>query len=184
MHDTWRERLGTDKDGGYVVVDVTLEDDENPGPWGLTDHSGSVTRPVTLHVMGEQVEKGHRNAWHAGQISEALAEIVKPAPGWTLDEIAELRGIWDRWHLNTMRGGCVHQTVKVWENTPYRRIDLDGTTAHPNNACPVGYRYGSAWLAEILPDDVQARVRHLMRDRSGDLYRARGYDGAGKAVPR
>jgi hypothetical protein len=31
---------------------------------------------------------------------------------------------------------------------------------------------------------VQARVRHLMRDRSGDLYRARGYDGAGKAVPR
>jgi hypothetical protein len=64
---------------------------------------------------------------------------------------------WDRWHLNTMRAGCAHQTV-VWEDSRYGvRPSLERTPV-----CPVsGYRYGSAWLVEVLPDTVLVKCREF-----------------------
>lgn len=187
MSETYRQRLGTTDDRSYVVVDVALHTNRNPGTHQTTDH-GTIVDPLELSVTGEIYAphtsplRGH-DAISAGQIVDMLAEIVKPAPGWTLDEIAELQATWQRWHLNLMRAGCVHQTTIIREQTAYGpRVDLDATTAHPDNACPAGYRYGSAWLTEELPTNVVARVRELMRDRSEDLYRARGYDGAGRPM--
>lgn len=184
MRETWRHRLGKTADGGYVVVDVELENERNRGDWQTIDH-GTVTDPLTLSITGEAYARGDRRGdpSRAGQCVEALGDIVTPAAGWSLEEIAELRGIWERWHLNTVRAGCAHQTVIVHEESTYGpRLNLEGITAHPDNACPAGYRYGSAWLTEELPADVLERVRHLMRDRTADLHRARGYDDRGRAL--
>lgn len=171
------QRVGKTESGGYVVLEVSI--DRTPGEWQTTTHD-TVTDPLCLHIVGEAYEKGERrgNPSRAGQCVDALDEITKPAAGWTLDEVREVRALWDRWHLNTMKAGCAHQTV-VWEDEPYRRPSLELTQPCPET----GYRYGHAWLTEPLPDDVIERVKHLFRDRSHDLHLERGYDAAGNAYP-
>ena len=174
--ETYRHRLGTDADGGYVVVDVRLEPIH--GDHETITHD-TVTGGLRFAISGEHYAKGERrgNPSRAGQCIESLGEIVKPAAGWTLEEIAELAKLWDRWHLNDLRAACSHMkpfpqgaraTTEEWANRP---------------TCPdTGYRYGNSWLVEPLPTEVVERVRELMRDRSRDLYRERGYDASGKRV--
>jgi hypothetical protein len=172
-------RLGTTADRSYVVVRCQLS--TVPGEHVTVTH-GTVSDPVRLSLSGEVVEYRHRDAYAAGQIVDTLDEITTPAPGWTLDEIREVREIWQAWHLNDMRAACAHMDP----NTLVREPDSYGGSriaCGAANTCPVsGYTYGSAWLTAPLPDDIQARIRHLFRDRSQALYRARGYDGNGNAV--
>jgi hypothetical protein len=86
-----------------------------------------------------------------GSVVEALPEPARTK----VRRIVELA---DRWHLNTMRAGCAHQTV-VYETGPYGRQQPSLERTKP---CPVtGYRYGSAWLVEVPPEDVIAELRAL-----------------------
>lgn len=173
MTETYRQRLGTTATGGYVVVDVTLGATE--GTHQTVAHE-SITAPVRLSITGEAYEKHERRGdpSRAGQCADALDEITEPAPGWTLDEIRELRALWDRWHLNDLRAACAHMPADARERWDRReRVECSEGS---------GYLFGTAWLVEPLPDEVVTRVLDLMRDRSDDLYRARGYDASGKPV--
>lgn len=162
-------RLGTTEDGGYVVVGTALR--VTPGKWQTVTH-GTVENPLCLSFMGQVYEKGARRGYpsHAGQIQDALDAITVPAPGWTLDEVAEVHRIWNDWHLNTLNAACVHQTEPSQGDDP--------------EPCPVtGYRYGHGWLVNPLPDAVVERVAYLFRDRTHEQYVARGYDAAGNVYP-
>ena len=76
-----------------------------------------------------------------GQILDDVRQ-VKPAKEWTYEMVSKLCDIWERWHLNSMRAGCEHQ----------RNSGREFEVGEP---CPVcGYRYGSAWLREEVPQDV------------------------------
>lgn len=99
-------------------------------------------------------------AHSAGQGREELLRITECAPGFNVGKLHELYALWDRWHLNDMNAGCVHQPPEsvVWENEPYRRVDLKNTPPCPDT----GYRYGSAWLIEPLPSDVIMRAQELI----------------------
>lgn len=172
-------RIGTTAEGGYIVVEIKLTTQSFDRH--TIDHE-PITNVQRLSITGEHYHPGDRRGdpSSGGQIVDDLALITVPAPGWSLDEIAELANIWQDWHLNDMQAGCAHQTVIVYESTPYgRRVDLNGTTAA--NTCPVGYRYGSSWLVKPLTDEVLATIARLDRDRTEDLFRARGYDGSGEA---
>ena len=180
-----KHRIGQTATGGYVVVEVRLTEVETSQPWQTVTHE---TLPVgtplaRLSITGEHYERGDRRGdpSSCGQNIDSLDEVTTYAPGWDAEQVADLKALWTEWHLNDMQAGCVHQTEKVYEDTQgYRRIDLDATTAA--NDCPAGYRYGSAWLVKPLTPEVRERIARLDRDRSADLYKARGYDGAGKAV--
>jgi hypothetical protein len=75
-----------------------------------------------------------------GQI---LEEVAKLFPHHVQAQL--LIAIWRRYHLNDMQPGCVHQRLLGWE-----KYD-----EHPSEPCPVcGYKYGSAWLIEEIPDDI------------------------------
>ena len=123
------------------------------------------------------------NVISSGQNRETLGELLD-TPGATLDypreELAEILAIWERWHLNGMVAGCSHQTGEGWNTRPIdpnkplnaygRHFEGQGQPSwnmfgwirpdeHPNGLlgkpCPVcGYRYGSAWLVDILPGYV------------------------------
>lgn len=175
-----RERLGTTTDGEYIVVDFELRAES--GEHQTIDH-GTIVDPLTVSLSGDVCVNrfGRVDYLGGGQIIGELARITKPAPGWTLEEVRELAKLWDRWHLNTMRAGCAHMDPA----TLVREDDGYGGTriSTKENACPeTGYRYGHAWLTEPVPADVVGRLEHLMRDRSQDLYRARGYDASGRKV--
>jgi hypothetical protein len=193
-----RHRLGTTDTGDAVIVEVRITTDEQD--YTTVTHE-RVTGSLRLSVTGEVI-----NAWHdrhgrgrddnaivsCGQVGgyaddpgrSALNSITTPAPGWTLAEIAELEAIWARWHLNDMRAACAHMDPATLAREPNGYGGDRISTTDPANTCPEsGYRYGHAWLYEPIPADVLADVARLTRDRSHDLYAARGYDGAGKAYP-
>jgi hypothetical protein len=176
-----KHRLGTTADGGYVVVEIRLEPTQNSQNFKTVDHGPVPEDALRLAITGEHYRKGDRRGdpSSAGQCADALDEVTTPAPGWTLEEIAELKALWDEWHLSDMQAGCSHVPTPLWETTQgYRRPDLKNTPACPET----GYRYGSAWLVKVLTPEVLATIERLDRDRSNDLYKARGYDSSGKAV--
>jgi hypothetical protein len=92
--------------------------------------------------------------------------------------------IWRRWHLNDMKADCEHQREESWDKRPIdpakplntygkhfpgqshdtwnmlawvrRDEHPDGLLSHP---CPVcGYKYGTAWNREEIPDEVLAEI--------------------------
>jgi hypothetical protein len=78
--------------------------------------------------------------------------------------IAELA---DRWHLNGLTPGNRAQEdfLRSMRNT-FGRFSYDTACAFLDGAEPSllavdGYKYGSAWLVEIVPDEVLAELRQL-----------------------
>lgn len=83
-----------------------------------------------------------------GQVHRLLDDTLSCVDEWTPTTVRVLRGLWDRWHLNDMRAGCVHQ----------RRKSAPEISAK----CGVcGYKYGSAWLHEDVPVQVLRYLQSL-----------------------
>lgn len=92
--------------------------------------------------------------------------------------------VWERWHLNDMKAGCEHQRAEGWYKRPIdpsKPTDTYGKhfegqqgsswnllswvrkNEHPQGLmcepCPTcGYKYGTAWLHEPIPDEVIAEI--------------------------
>ena len=68
-----------------------------------------------------------------------------------------LADLWERWHLNDLRAGCEHQE-------DVKRADPDWRERLPvGDSCPVcGYRYGSEWRYEPVPDEVLTEILELL----------------------
>ena len=93
-----------------------------------------------------------------GQIVMHEWEIVKYAPGWSRELEQEFRAVWDRWHLNDRRAGTLAQekhlmTIKdEFPGYEWAKVKLKDAGLDPDP--DTGYRYGSAWLKEPLPQSV------------------------------
>ena len=107
--------------------------------------------------------------------------------GWTYKKLVEFKAIWDRWHLNGMIAECKHQKALGWKYEEHhaKRDKLFGsewlakkasikflrfihkytlfyTPQFTGDKCPTcGYKIGSKWLFEKLPDDVLKFVKGL-----------------------
>lgn len=84
-----------------------------------------------------------------------------------------LKRLWDRWHLNDMKAGCAHQEARYRDHpedrptysNDYRGATGDRLSPDEGSACPqCGYRYGSAWVYEQLPDDLIEQIDAASRD--------------------
>lgn len=134
-----------------------------------------------LSLTGVEGPKANGDAkGGCGQIVSVLSEReLKVSPGWNREAIAKLAEVWDRWHLNDARAGCEHQRAEKWSERPidpskpledwihFEGQDLasrnmlvwvrpdehpEGLLTAPCETC--GYRYGTAWLTEEVPEDV------------------------------
>jgi hypothetical protein len=137
-------------DGRRVTAEVALR----PVPDGFqtTTHQpavGLLGLSVTSYLWrrdGSDIETGGATRAHL------RGRLDRLAPDITREDVTALADIGDRWHLNDLSAGCVHQEV-VWEDGRYgRQPSLTATEPCPET----GYRYGSAWLVEPLPEDVIA----------------------------
>lgn len=95
----------------------------------------------------------------AGQCQDQLmANYATPAKGFTQEMVCKLYHTWERWHLNDMRAGTLTQEAAVREwcgrgNT----YDYDRVCNYLKSIGLLydeGYKYGSSWLKEEVPDDV------------------------------
>ncbi len=107
-----------------------------------------------LSIVGEVVNHAY------GQCYDFIRGLVEQHGSGHRDkgEILKLLDIWDRWHLNTMRAGTPRQQeiIRPWlkrnPNKDYTE-QCDYLFSH-GLLIDDGYKYGTAWLYEPLPDDV------------------------------
>lgn len=131
-----------------VTVNLRIERLERRETYETTRHE-QVSRPLSLSVTSDVWRPDGEDIVAGGATRQPLREVAAhgtPARLWDADKLLRLAALGDRWHLNDMQAGCVHQEV-VYEE-PHHRPSLTDTLP-----CPVtGYRYGTAWLVEPLPD--------------------------------
>jgi hypothetical protein len=109
-------------------------------------------------VEGPKANGGARGG--CGQIIMSGWDITTYAKGWDAELEAKFIAVWERWHLNDMKAGTPAQE-QFLRDTPigpcasHYLAALAALTAaglNPDN----GYKYGSAWLREEVPEDVIA----------------------------
>ena len=122
-------------------------------------------------VEGPAAHGGYIGAW--GQIDMHLRgheENIQSAPGWNIDALRKFFAVWERWHLNNLTAGSPAQEeflrthAAEWKTY---KANAGSIPSHYTWACEVlaaaglhpdpghnGYRYGSAWLREEVPEDV------------------------------
>lgn len=78
------------------------------------------------------------------------------ARGWSAEMWLDLLDVWARWHLNTLRGGDKHQESAKRAlgitNETYTNICVE--LAKINLYDSDGYKYGTAWQREDVPNDI------------------------------
>ena len=102
---------------------------------------------------------------HGGQIIMSPWDLQQYAEGYSPEVVAQLRDIWERWHLNDLQAGSPAQTAYLEANPITDRSDhytkacealkAAGLNPDPNyihDGKP--YRYGSAWLRIEVPEDA------------------------------
>ena len=102
-----------------------------------------------------------------GQINTSMVpEEITPAPGWSLELIQKFLEVWDRWHLNDMRAGSPAQMEEMRKHKfPGYPMDHYAWTLKTLTEAGLnpdgGYRYGSKWLFEEVPEWVLEFLKSL-----------------------
>lgn len=133
-----------------VTLDLRIERLERRETYETTTHE-HVARPLAMSVTTSVWRPHGKDIVAGGATREPLREVAahgEPARFWDVDhQLARMASMGDRWHLNDMQPGCLHQEV-VYEDSDYgTRPSLTETLP-----CPItGYRYGSSWLIDPVP---------------------------------
>ena len=98
----------------------------------------------------------------SGQISGELRKLVDDKPDilkFCVEDAIKLCDIWDRWHLNDMRAGTQRQeeAIREFRKTRLARCSYDEACEYLSGIGLLvdnGYKYGSSWLTEEVPQDV------------------------------
>lgn len=164
MTDTERTFcLGTTDEGHHVFAHVRVEHYRRP--FTLTNHETvegidevGISWTVTDGLAGNEkagwkyahdpllmrTDYFDRRTIGGGQVPADKRVITRPAM--SREHIELIEQAWEHHHLNTLKAGCEHI--------------VDGDIG---DVCPVtGYRWGSAWLATIVPEEVLTGLRNLI----------------------
>ncbi len=143
---------------------------------------GKINLKLTInHVRGPAESIGHRRlSWYheltisgdiyykngcgiceCGQCSETIhrgIDDLKPTKGVMMsrEDLITVLFVWDRWHLNSMNAGCKHQSATLGLSNYIE--EYNELAAIETAKCPNGYKYGSKWLVEPLPQAVIDRI--------------------------
>jgi hypothetical protein len=113
-----------------------------------------------------QIIMGFKEYDHRGH--SMLADVA-PAKGWDVDKLRQFFDTWSRWHLNDLTAGSpaqeaylrAHPITYSYPQSHYeeacKALAAAGLHPDPSN----GYKYGSAWLREEVPDAALEFLRGL-----------------------
>jgi hypothetical protein len=138
-----KKLIGKNDQGDRFYLTLEIKNNEREA---TTINHQKVLEYKTLSICGEVVEYRKQNASNFGQICERLSEITQPSKGFTLKDVAKIKEIWEKWHLNDLQSHCAHQDKAIkWDQV---------------DPCPLnGYKAGSAWLLKELPQEIINEVK-------------------------
>ena len=142
--------VGRDRDGSRVYIEVNITE-ESGREWQTIDHK-VVSTYLRLSISGQAIP------WSSGGDFTYCGQIQSTIMGQVEDEtfqcsilsskLIRILDIWNRWHLNDLIPGCVHQKTGSYDDP-----------AISGQICPdTGYKYGHAWLVEPLPGPIVDEV--------------------------
>jgi hypothetical protein len=133
-----KKLIGKNDQGDRFYLTLEIKNNEREA---ITINHQKIFSYQTLSICGEVVEYRKQNASNFGQICERLSEITQPSKGFTLKDVAKIKEIWEKWHLNDLQSHCAHQDKAIkWDQV---------------DPCPLnGYKAGSAWLLSELPQEI------------------------------
>lgn len=159
-----------------IELDVRIEQKEAPSPrrtidWQPVDKYQELSISATVQRRASKSGRWRDAAF--GQCREEIRDYIRTLRAQPNEEahcaaLDELVTIWDRWHLNGMNSG-----LRIQRDALMRRAEQDPGVLEYSAACKyleaeelhphpfMGYHYGSAWLVELLPPEVEARVREI-----------------------
>ena len=138
-----KKSIGKNDQGDRFYLTLEIKNNEREA---ITIEHKKVFSYQTLSICGEVVEYRKQNASNFGQICERLSEITQPSKGFTLKDVAKIKEIWEKWHLNDLQSHCAHQDKAIkWDQV---------------DPCPLnGYKAGSAWLLSELPQEIVNEIQ-------------------------
>lgn len=164
-----------------VELEVELRKKKNTTAPYLDIHLQPCPEFVELSITGSIWNNLRTDCLSCGQNLETIADFFP-----NNKRVERIVAIWKRWHLNGMKSGCAHQIAEGWDKRPIdpskptdayvdqgdghrgwnMLIWLPRSEKHPNGLlgapCPTcGYKFGTSWLVERLPDDVIKEIREL-----------------------
>ena len=143
--------IGKDRNGLTVKLYAKISQEFTEYECETVDHQKTHAHnelSISVWVGGDSA-----NAY-GGQAVEVLDDLRYSSL--TPSEVQQLRDIWERWHLNNLKAGCIHQGDVDTHSKDWEKLSEVETSK-----CPEGYRYGSAWLVEPLPYSVVKFIKHL-----------------------
>lgn len=132
-----------------VTVSIRVEWLARQQEYETVDHK-MVSRPLDFSITTAVWNSSLADIKSGGATVEPLRELRTFVNGFTPADAKRLAELGE-WHLNGMRAGCIHQAPNAGLDSP---------------ECPqTGYRYGSKWLVQELPDGVLAEVQEMFEGR-------------------
>lgn len=165
---------GRGRKANRVTLDVTLRHKVNDTAPYLDVDLKNCRAYVELSIMGSIMNAAGSDATSCGQIVDEIGRLFPERL--TVQRLVE---IWRQWHLNGMKSGTREQNrfladgrVKV--TYPKSQYESDCELLEKANLLTVSgpekanYKYGSAWLVEPLPAEVEAEVVSLCSALAGE----------------
>lgn len=117
---------------------------------------------------------GTMSAGISGQCVDSIRELAEEHDAAPVIAICDQ---WERWHLNDMKAGTRRQseflaTVPQVSEYTEKSEALHRAGLNPDAGTAKGksYKYGSAWLFEPLPDDLEGKLTALFEEVNGKSY--------------
>lgn len=162
-----------------IELDVRIQDKLTVAPYRTIDWE-PVHSYRELSISASVYSRSDsRRSWRdsmfgqcRGEVRERTAQLAEPQR----EAALELLAIWERWHLNGMNAG-----LRTQRDALQSKAKEDPAVLDYNAACKyldsIGlltttktkYTYGSAWLVDLLPEDVEQTVTTLCRMLGGHV---------------
>lgn len=132
-----------------VFIEIKFED----GRLSISGVEGPLPSGSARGSAG-QIDMGYRND----------KKDVKFNNGWNLRKWNTLLSIWDKYHLNNMHAGTRKQEKALQKKFGTSRVDYDKAVEYLKSIGLYednGYRYGSGWLTQEVPEKVLEWLKNL-----------------------
>lgn len=121
------------------VLEVKLNQKKVCAPYTDVNH--------VVHAEGKQIMELSVCGSIDGCFGQCVDQVAKAFP--EIEDVQRLAALWQRYHLNGMKSGCVHQKTGSYDDK-----SISGQVCQ-------GYKYGSAWLFEEIPAETLKEIKDI-----------------------
>lgn len=152
--------LGRASDKNLITLEMEIKERKSINFKTMNEENFKV-----LSISGYAQERTTSDYSYCGQIYDEVLKEINNLKRVEKSKIKRIIEIWKQYHLNDLKAGTIKQEnyIKELKNNGFkydyskaleelRKINLDIDN---------GYKYGSSWLAEVIPDNILIEIKEL-----------------------